>query len=103
MGGVSLHRFDQVGNQIVAALELYIDIRPSVIALNPEPYESVVNKDDREREHGNDDQDRHHLAASFERKELGKAKIRPVSFSQYGHRLCLCKERRPNVRLNSKK
>jgi hypothetical protein len=43
------------------------------------------------------------LAASFERKELCKPKIRPVSFSQYGHRLCLCKECRPNVRLKGKK
>ena len=44
--GISLDRFDQVGDQVVAALELNVNIRPGVVTLHAQPNESVVENHD---------------------------------------------------------
>jgi hypothetical protein len=46
MGGVTFNRFDKVRDEIVAALELHIDIRPCIIALNIQANETVVQPDE---------------------------------------------------------
>src|SRR5690242_9622373 len=64
VGGVAFHGFDEIGDEVIAALELHVDIGPGVIALHAEANQSVVEKDNHEGEHGDDNQHRHHLAAS---------------------------------------
>src|SRR5262245_35164376 len=49
--GVALHRLDEVRNQVVAAFELNVDVRPRVLGLNLEANEAVVDRD-----HHQDDQ-----------------------------------------------
>ncbi len=52
MRGVALHRFHQVGDQVVAALELHVDIGPRVVTLYFEADQAVVHADD--ENHGQD-------------------------------------------------
>ena len=51
---VSLHRLDQVGDQVVPAAELHVDLGPTVLDAVPERDEPV------EREHGPEHQDDDH-------------------------------------------
>src|SRR5213082_2476692 len=52
VGGVALHRLDQVRDQVRAALELHVDVRPRLLGSLAEPDELVVPRD------GGDDQPR---------------------------------------------
>ena len=47
--GVALDRLDQVGDEVVAALELHVDLRPGVVDLVPEPDQAVVRPQERSR------------------------------------------------------
>jgi hypothetical protein len=51
MTSIPLHGLDDVGNEVVSAFELHIDVSPSAIDLNPQFYEAVVN-DDSAADHG---------------------------------------------------
>jgi hypothetical protein len=78
VAGIALHGFDDVGNEIVAALELHIDVRPGVVGLNIQPHEPVVDPDDGNRDHRQDyeDEDESHAAI------IGRAaKPRPPSLT----------------------
>ena len=55
VGGVALHGFDEVRDEVEPALELHVDLRPGVVDLVPAPDQTVVHPD----EHGNDHQDDH--------------------------------------------
>ena len=50
--GVALHCFHQIGNQVVAAFELNVDIGPRVVALHLQSDQAVVHADD--ENHGQD-------------------------------------------------
>jgi hypothetical protein len=43
--GIALHRFHEVGDQVVASLELHINICPGSIRLDPQLGKSVVEND----------------------------------------------------------
>ena len=58
MGRVALDRLDQVGDQVGAALELHVDVRPAPLGLVTEPDEMVEDENRPEREqndYGRDD------------------------------------------------
>ena len=44
MGGVALHRFHQIGDEIVAALELYLDLGPPVLDPVTHFHQTVVRQ-----------------------------------------------------------
>ena len=46
MGGVALHRLDEVGDEVEPALELDIDLGPGVVHLVAAANEAVVGADD---------------------------------------------------------
>src|SRR5208283_5391725 len=72
--GVTLHGFDEIGDEIVAALELHIDVRPGVVAGDLQPDEAVVHGDDEDHEENEDAQNNEtkHWSTSFqERWESG--------------------------------
>ena len=43
--GVALHGFHEVGDQVIAALQLNVNIRPGVVALDFQPHQAVVHPD----------------------------------------------------------
>ena len=43
MAHVSFNRFDEVGNEVVATLELHIDLRPRVVHIVAQVDEAVVS------------------------------------------------------------
>ena len=52
MRGIALDGFDEIRNQIVTALELHVDVRPGVVALNFEADQAVVHADEKkDQEH----------------------------------------------------
>jgi hypothetical protein len=53
--GVALDGLDQVRHQIGAALELHVDVRPSLFGSLAQPDELVVRQDDRDDETGEDE------------------------------------------------
>ena len=57
VGGVALHRLDQVGHEIVALLELDGDVRPGLIDRLAQADEAVVDDDREERDHDDDAKD----------------------------------------------
>jgi hypothetical protein len=57
VGRVAFDGFDDVGNEIGAALELDVDVRPGIGGLHVQAHEPVVDADDRQRNHGEDDQE----------------------------------------------
>src|SRR5581483_11949971 len=64
MGGITLHGLHQIGDEIVAALELHIDIGPRVVGAYPQLHQSVVNTDEYEnndRQQNDDDNETDHL------------------------------------------
>ena len=56
MGKVGLGRFHQVGNQVVAALELNINLGKSVLELVSQGYQAVVDKHDVDNNNCNNNQ-----------------------------------------------
>jgi hypothetical protein len=54
--GIALYSFNQVGNQIVAALELNVDVRPGVVHLNLQPDQTVVHSDQDENDQNQSNQ-----------------------------------------------
>jgi len=61
VGGVALDRLHQVRDQVVAPLELDVDLRPGVVDPVPQPDQAVVAEDEDEDEedddHAHDDAD----------------------------------------------
>ncbi len=47
---VTLHRFHEVGNQVVAALQLNVNVGPRVVRLHAQSDQAVVHTDDDEDE-----------------------------------------------------
>jgi hypothetical protein len=56
MGGVALHGLDQVGDQILALLQLDIDVGEGVVGALPQGDEAVVSTDHHHHQDGGDDQ-----------------------------------------------
>ena len=56
VAGVALHSFDEIGDQVVAALELDVDVGPGVVALDLEANEAVVHADAEEHQQDEDDE-----------------------------------------------
>ena len=54
VGGVALHRLDQVGDEVVAALELHVDLGPGVLDPVPQLDQAVVHDDDDEHDQDDD-------------------------------------------------
>src|SRR5579875_2338936 len=54
VGGVTFNGFDEIGNQIVAALELDINVGPGVVALHFELDQAVVHPDGDKNQDDND-------------------------------------------------
>ena len=50
MGGVALYRLDQVGNEVVALLELHVDVGEGLADPLPHGHELVVDHDDPQHE-----------------------------------------------------
>src|SRR5712692_561950 len=48
--GVAFHGLDEIGDQVVAALELHVDISPGVVALNFQAHQAVVHADEEDNE-----------------------------------------------------
>ena len=48
VSGVTLHGFNQVGDEIVAPLELYIDVGPGGVAADAQLHQAVVHPDQQE-------------------------------------------------------
>src|SRR5437588_10640474 len=57
VGGVALDRLHQVGDEVVAALELHADLGPGVVHLVPAPDELVVHGDGQPREESREEDD----------------------------------------------
>src|SRR6185437_11865516 len=55
VAGIAFDGFDEVGDEVVAALELYIYIGPGVVALDLEAHQPVVDRDDGDRDHDDND------------------------------------------------
>src|SRR5437763_730291 len=45
VAGIACSRFHQIGNQVIAALELDVDIRPGVIGRDVQAHQAVVHPD----------------------------------------------------------
>ena len=58
---IALHRLDQIGNEIGAALELRVDVAPRLGHDVLPPHEAVVGRDPPQRDH--DDNDRNYQPA----------------------------------------
>ncbi len=56
MRRVTLHRLNDIGNQVVTPLELDVNVSPSVFTLHLQPYQPVVNADDEDEQHRNNDE-----------------------------------------------
>ncbi len=54
VGGVALHRFHQVGNQIIAPFQLGIDIGPRLVTRVECPHQAVVETDDHHQKKSED-------------------------------------------------
>ena len=50
MRGIAFDGFHKVGDQIVAALELHVDVRPSVVTLDFEADQAVVHADEEDNQ-----------------------------------------------------
>ncbi len=57
MRGIALHRFDQIGDQVLALLELDVDVGERLVGALIERDQLVVGADDDEQHHGDDDGD----------------------------------------------
>jgi len=60
VAGVALHDGDDVGNEVVAALELHVDIRPGVVAQLAQPNQAVKGEDRPADHEGADDRGESH-------------------------------------------
>src|SRR4029077_19527253 len=60
MGRVAFYGLDEIGNQVVAALELDINVGPGVVALHPQTHQAVVQADDEDHDQRDDDQENPH-------------------------------------------
>src|ERR1017187_8750624 len=69
--GVTLHGFHQVGDKVVAALQLHIDVGPSVVGADLQLHQTVVNADQRKRDDGQygDNNDNRNHAVLLQRGE----------------------------------
>ena len=76
MGGVALHGLNQIGNQVQAALELHVDLRPRVVNAIAQLNEVVVHENERDG-HDNDQSDDHDKGDFHE----SLLKQSPLSFS----------------------
>src|SRR5208337_4585270 len=67
VGGITLHGFDEIRDEIVAAFELHIDVRPGVIASDLQPDQAVVHRDAEDHQENEDAQNNktHHWSTSF--------------------------------------
>jgi len=54
MGRVAFHGLDQVGDEIVALLELHIDVREGLVDPLPQRYQAVVDRDGEQHDDDND-------------------------------------------------
>ena len=50
MGGVTFHGFDEIRNQVVASLELHINVGPGIVSANSQLDQVVVHPDQQERD-----------------------------------------------------
>jgi len=68
----SVHRLDEVRNQVVAALQLHVDVRPPGVDLVAQPDDAVVEhpeKDEQENDDRDEDVDSGHsltISASYD-------------------------------------
>jgi len=70
VGGITLHGFDEIGDEIVAALELHIDVRPGVVASDLQPDQAVVHRDGEDHQENEDSQndETRHGSTSFRKR-----------------------------------
>jgi hypothetical protein len=54
---VALGGLDQVGNQVVAALQLHVDLREGVLEAIAHRHQAVVDRDRPEHDHNDDDEE----------------------------------------------
>jgi hypothetical protein len=57
VSGVTFDRRNQVGNEIRAALQLNVDVRPRVLGADSERYQSIIERDEEQYENGDDDEE----------------------------------------------
>ena len=57
MGGIALYRLDQVGDQVVALLELHVDVGEGLVDPLPHGDQAVVDHDRPDHEHDDDAED----------------------------------------------
>jgi hypothetical protein len=61
VGGVALHGLDQVRDEVVAPLQLHVDLRPRALDLVPQLDQAVVHDDtddpDQDHQDNQDDED----------------------------------------------
>src|SRR5664279_1678670 len=54
MGGIALHRLHQIGDQVVALLELHVDVGEGLVGPLPHSDEAVVDTDGPDHDYDND-------------------------------------------------
>src|SRR5216684_952893 len=90
---IAFHGFHEVGYQVVAALQLNVDIRPGIVDLHFQPHQAVVHPDRENNEQNEEAQNDYagHRRTSHEMEYLPTA-CSSFHCSQYTWRLSGCKE-----------
>ena len=57
VGGVALHGFDQIRNQVVAAFELNVDVGPGRVGAHAQLHQAVVHRDQEDAQQNYDCKD----------------------------------------------
>ena len=55
MARIAFYCFDQIGNEIMPPLELHIDVCPGTLRLDLQPHQAVIDADDDQHAHCQDE------------------------------------------------
>ena len=55
MARIAFDRFDQIGDEIMPPLELHIDVCPGTLRLDLQPHQAVIDADDDQHAHCQDE------------------------------------------------
>src|SRR5581483_8340395 len=69
VGSIALDGFHEIGNQVVTALELHVNIGPGGVGAHPQLHQTVVEAD-QQPDHYNDDDQENNCCHSFSAEKL---------------------------------
>ena len=72
MGGISLYRVHEVRDEVVAALELHVDVRPGLLGAVDERHEVIIDKDEDDEDDRDDDKKDVHIVCWMGLDGLGR-------------------------------